>query len=280
MYKIVIKKELAPNIKLIKVLAPEIAEKAQPGQFVILRVDEKGERFPLTLVDWDKARGTITLIFLEVGVSTKKLGELEEGNTILDVVGPLGNPSEIKYYGTVCVVGGGVGTASTYPIARALKEAGNKVISIIGAKTAGLLILENEMAKISDELHISTDDGTKGQKGFVSDVLIKLIQEGYNLNLVYAIGPAVMMRAVAEVTRPHNIKTIASLNSIMVDGMGMCGACRVTIGGETKFACVDGPEFDAHKVDFGELIKRQMSFIMEEKTALEKWESGRRLSSG
>jgi ferredoxin--NADP+ reductase len=275
MYQIVKKRELAPSIKLIEVLAPEIAEKAQPGQFVILRVDEKGERFPLTLVDWNRKKGTITLIFLEVGVSTKKLGALKEGEEVLDVAGPLGNPSEIKYYGNVCVVGGGVGTASAYPIARALKETGNKVISIIGAKTVGLLILEDEMGKVSDEVHISTDDGTKGHKGFVSDVLKMLIQKGYNFNLVYAIGPAVMMRAVAEVTRPYNIKTIASLNSIMVDGMGMCGACRVTVGGETRFACVDGPEFDAHKVDFGVLIKRQMSFLTEEKMALESWESRR-----
>jgi ferredoxin--NADP+ reductase len=280
MYQVVTKKELAQNIKLVEVLAPEIAEKAQPGQFVILRVDEKGERFPLTLVDWNRRKGTITLIFLEVGVSTKKLGMLEEGDAVMDVAGPLGNPSEIKNYGTVSVVGGGVGTASAYPIARALKEAGNKVISIIGAKTAGLLILENEMKKVSDELHISTDDGTKGQKGFVSDVLKMLIQKGYHFNLAYAIGPAVMMRAVAEVTRPYNIKTIVSLNSIMVDGMGMCGACRVSVGGETKFACVDGPEFDAHKVDFGELIKRQTSFLAEEKRALENWESRRHFSSG
>jgi len=188
MYQIVAKKELAPNIKLVEVLAPEIVEKAQPGQFVILRVDEKGERFPLTLVDWNGKKGTITLIFLEVGVSTKKLGMLGEGNVILDVAGPLGNPSEIKSYGTVSVVGGGVGTASAYPIARALKEAGNKVISIIGAKTAGLLILENEMGKVSDELHISTDDGTKGQKGFVSDVLKNLIQKGYALTLYMLLG--------------------------------------------------------------------------------------------
>lgn len=276
MYQIVKKRELAPSIKLIEVLAPEIAEKAQPGQFVILRVDEYGERFPLTLVDWNREKETVTLIFLEVGVSTKKLGELEEGEALMDVAGPLGNPSEIKYYGSVCMVGGGVGTASAYPIARALKEAGNKVVSIIGAKTAGLLILEGEMGKVSDEVHISTDDGTKGQKGFVSDVLKRLIQEGYNFNLVYAIGPAVMMRAVAEVTRPYDVKTIASLNSIMVDGMGMCGACRVTVSSKTRFACVDGPEFNAHEVDFGELIKRQMYFLVEEKRALERWESMRR----
>ena len=275
MHEIVAKKELASGIKSVEIFAPEIAEKSQAGQFVILRVDEKGERFPLTLVDWDRKKGTITLIFLEIGLSSKKLGALEEGDVVLDIAGPLGNPSEIENFGTVCVIGGGVGTASAYPIARALKEAGNKVISIVGAKTTGLLILEDEVEKISDELYISTDDGTKGQKGFVSDVLKMLIQKGYNFDLVYAIGPAVMMRAVAEVTRPYNIKTIVSLNSIMVDGMGMCGACRVTVGGETKFACVDGPEFDAHKVNFGELMKRQMAFIAEEKMALEHWENRR-----
>lgn len=273
MYRIVKKKELAPNIKLVEVLAPHIAEKAQPGQFVIVRVDEKGERIPLTLVDWDGVKGTITLIFLEVGVSTKKFGKLNEGDAVLDVAGPLGNPSEIKNFGMVCVVGGGVGIAAAYPITRALKEANNRVISIIGAKTAGLLILEEEMRMFSDELHISTDDGTKGYKGFVSDVLSELIKKGYTFNLVYAIGPAVMMRAVAKVTKLYNIKTIVSLNPIMVDGMGMCGACRVTVGSRTRFACVDGPEFDAHEVDFDELIKRQMIFLREEKIALEKFEA-------
>lgn len=275
MYEIITKKELAPKIKLIEIHAPEIAEKAKPGQFVILRVDERGERFPLTLVDWDNRKGTIALAFLEVGVSTKKLGALEKGDIVLDVVGPLGNPSEIRRYGSVCVIGGGVGTASAYPIARALKEAENNVVSIVGAKTAELLILEDEMGKISDELYISTDDGSKGQKGFVSDVLKMLIEKEYSFNIVYAIGPAVMMRAVAEVTRPYNIKTIVSLNPIMVDGMGMCGACRVSVGGETRFACVDGPEFDAHMVDFEELIKRQMMFLSEEKLALERWENRR-----
>ena len=223
----------------------------------------------MTLVDWDKRKGTITLIFLEVGVSTEKLGSLQEQDMIMDIVGPLGKPSEIKKYDSVCVIGGGVGTASAYPIARAFKEAGSKVISIVGAKTVNMLILEEEIAKVSDELHISTDDGTKGQKGFVSDALKKLIEKGYGFNVVYAIGPTVMMRAVAETTRPFNIKTIVSLNPIMVDGMGMCGACRVTIGGSTRFACVDGPEFDAHQVDFGELLKRQMAYTLEEKMALQ-----------
>lgn len=268
-HTIITKKELAPKIKLLEIVAPEIAAKAQAGQFVILRLDEVGERFPLTLVDWDKRKGTITLIFLEVGVSTEKLGLLQEQDTIMDIVGPLGKPSEIKKYDLVCVVGGGVGVASAYPIARAFKEAGSRVISIDGAKTANLLILEDELGRVSDELHISTDDGTRGQKGFVSDVLKKLIEKGYKFNVVYAIGPTVMMRAVAETTRPYNIKTIVSLNPIMVDGMGMCGACRVTIGGSTRFACLDGPEFDAHKVDFGELLKRQRAYLSEEKMALQ-----------
>jgi ferredoxin--NADP+ reductase len=273
MYNIVTKKELAPKIKLLEVHAPEIAEKAQAGQFVILRVDETGERIPLTLVDWDREKGTISLIFLEVGVSTEKLGTLEANGAIKDVIGPLGNPSEIKHYGTVCVIGGGVGTASAYPITRALKQAGNRVITIIGAKTASLLILEDQIRKVSDELLISTDDGTKGQKGFVSDVLKGLIEKGYAFDVVYAIGPTVMMRAVAETTRPYKIHTVVSLNPIMVDGMGMCGACRVSVGGQTRFACVEGPEFDAHKVDFNELLKRQSAYVSEEKQALQRWQN-------
>jgi len=274
MYQIVGKKELAQKIKLVEIHAPEIAEKAQAGQFVILRIDERGERIPLTLVDWDTQKGTITLIFLEVGASTEKLGTLEVGGAVSNVAGPLGNPSEIKHYGLVGVLGGGVGTASAFPIVRALKKVGNKVIAIIGAKTAGLLILKDAIGRIADELFISTDDGTEGQKGFVSDVLKTLIQNGYKFDIVYAIGPTLMMRAVAETTRPYNIKTIVSLNPIMVDGMGMCGACRVTVGGKTRFACVEGPEFDAHQVDFGELLKRQMVFLSEEKLALQRLQSG------
>lgn len=273
MNTIVAKKELAPKIKLLEIHAPEIAEKAQAGQFVILRVDERGERIPLTLVDWNKEKGTITLIFLEIGASTEKLGTIEANGSVQDVIGPLGNPSDIKRYGTVCVIGGGVGTASAYPITRALRQAGNKVVTIVGAKTAALLILEDEIKKVSDELLISTDDGTKGQKGFVSDVLKGLIEKGYAFDIVYAIGPTVMMRAVAETTRPYKIHTIVSLNPIMVDGMGMCGACRVSVGGQTRFACVEGPEFDAHKVDFGELLKRQMAYVSEEKLALQRWQS-------
>jgi len=272
MYTVLVKQDLAPQIKLFKINAPDIAEKAQPGQFVIIRIDEKGERIPLTLVDWEKEKGTITLIFQEVGVSTRKLGMLKVKDEILDIVGPLGNPSDIKHNSSVAVVCGGVGTAAAYPIAKAFKETGNKVISIVGARNKELLILEDEMKSVSDELYISTDDGSKGYKGFVSDVLKTLIQKGYRLEIVYAIGPPLMMRATSEVTRPHGIKTVVSLNPIMVDGMGMCGACRVTVGGQTKFACVDGPEFDGHQVNFDELIKRLRMYQSEEKLASQFYE--------
>jgi len=264
---IVSKQELSPQVKFIEVCAPEIAQKAKPGQFVMLRLDEDGERFPLTLVNWDKRKGTISLIFQEVGVSTKKLGKLPVKNTISNVAGPLGNPSEIKSLGLVVIVCGGVGTAAAYPIAKGFKEAGNRVISIIGARSKDLLILEDEMREVSDELYISTDDGSKGHKGFVSEVLNQLIEKGYPINIVYAIGPPLMMKAASNVTKPHCIKTMVSLNPIMVDGMGMCGACRVTVGDQTKFACVDGPEFDASIVDFAELVKRLKIYPEEEKLA-------------
>jgi ferredoxin--NADP+ reductase len=272
MHKIVTVQTLAPQTKLMKIYAPEIARKAHAGQFAILKVDERGERIPLTLVDWEPERGTITLIFQEVGVSTRKLGSLTAKDVLHDIVGPLGNPSNIRKYGTVCIIGGGIGTALCLPIAKALKKEANKVVSIIGARNEKLLILEEEMRHICDEVHISTDDGSKGHKGFVVDVLKMLIEKGYTMDIVYAIGPSVMMKAVAEITRINKIKTVASLNSIMVDGMGMCGACRVSVGGKVKFACVDGPEFDAHQVDFDELIMRQRAFLTEEKLALEHWE--------
>jgi len=268
-FEVLSKKELAPEIKRVVVSAPLVAKKAQVGQFVILRVDERGERFPLTLVDWNPHEGTITLIFQEVGVSTKKLGKLQVGDYIEDIVGPLGNPTEIEKYGDVVVVGGGVGTALIYPWVKALKEAGNHVISILGARTTGLLLLEEELRKVSDELYISTDDGSKGVKGFTSDVLKSLLEQGRRFDLVMAAGPVPMMRAVAEVTRPYKIKTVVSLNPIMVDGTGMCGGCRVTVGGETKFACVDGPEFDAHQVDFRELMNRLRTYREEEAKAVQ-----------
>ena len=268
-HRILSEQQLSPQVKKIEVYAPEIADKAKAGQFVILRVDDEGERIPLTLVDWENKTGKITLIFQEVGLSTKKLGCLQVQDAILNLAGPLGTPSTIKNYGLAAVVCGGVGTAAAYPIAKALKQAGNNVVSIIGARNEGLLILEEEMKQVSDELYVSTDDGSKGHKGFVSDVLRCLIARKYQFDIVYAIGPPLMMRTTSEVTRPFAIKTVASLNPIMVDGMGMCGACRVTVGGATKFACIDGPEFDAHSTNFEELIRRLRIYPPEERLALD-----------
>ncbi|MCW4005213.1 MAG: sulfide/dihydroorotate dehydrogenase-like FAD/NAD-binding protein [Candidatus Bathyarchaeota archaeon] len=268
-HKIIEKEDLAPQIKLIKVAAPDIAEKAKAGQFVILKVQENSERIPLTIVTWNKQAGTITLIFQEVGCSTVELGKLEVGDAIANIAGPLGKPSEIKNYGKVAVVCGGVGTAAAYPIAKALKDAGNKVVSIIGARNEHMLVLEDEMQAVSDEFYISTDDGSKGHKGFVSDVLTNLISNNYLFDAVYAIGPPIMMKVTSEVTRPFRIKTIVSLNPIMVDGMGMCGACRVDVGNATRFACVDGPEFDGHQVNFKELMQRLECYVTEEKFALQ-----------
>jgi ferredoxin/flavodoxin---NADP+ reductase len=272
MHRILSIKEIAPQVKQVKIYSPEIAQKAQAGQFIILRVDKEGERIPLTLAAWDKTDGSITLIFQEVGVSTKKIAKLNVKDKILNIAGPLGSPSCIKNYGTAIVVCGGIGTAAAYPIAKALKEAGNRVISIIGARNEKLLVLEEEMRQISDELYISTDDGSKGHKGFVSDVLKSLIDKKYQIDIVYAIGPPIMMRVTSEVTRPYGIRTRVSLNPIMVDGMGMCGACRVTVANTTKFACIDGPEFDAHTTNFDELMKRLRVYPTQEKSALESYE--------
>jgi ferredoxin/flavodoxin---NADP+ reductase len=263
------KKNLGPRVEQITVYAPEIARKAKAGQFVILRVDDEGERIPLTLVKWDAEEGTVTLIFQQVGLSTKKLSTLEVGDEIANLAGPLGNASDIRHYGLAAVVCGGVGTAAAYPIAKALKEANNHVVTIIGARTEDLLILEEEMRNVSNEFYISTDDGSKGTKGFVSDVLKSLIEKGHKFDIVYAIGPPVMMRTTSEVTRPIHVKTVVSLNPIMVDGMGMCGACRVSVDGLTKFACIDGPEFDAHQTNFEELIKRLKEYPSEEKQAID-----------
>jgi len=263
--QVVEKQQLNSVTKKITLYAPDIAAKANAGQFVIFKVHQNSERIPLTISSWDKEKGTISHIFQEVGYSTIELGKLQVGQRILNVAGPLGNASEITNFGTAAVICGGLGTAVAYPVAKALKDAGNKVISIIGARNTELFILENEMTAVSDEVYFTSDDGTKGQKGFVSDVLKTLITKNYNLNIVFAIGPPIMMNVIADITRPHNIKTIASLNPIMVDGMGMCGACRVTIDNKTQFACVDGPEFDAHKVNFKELIQRLKSYNTEEK---------------
>jgi len=263
MYPIVEKKVLSETVKQLKIKAPMVAKKALPGQFIILRIDEKGERIPLTIADFDSEQGTITIIFLEVGKTTKQLGNLEVGDVLENFAGPLGVPSEVKKYGTVVCVGGGVGIAPLYPIVKALKEAGNFVISILGAKTQSLLLLEKEIHYYSNEFYIATDDGSKGHKGFVSDVLQQVIDK-HRVDMVMAIGPIIMMKVVSDLTRKYNIKTLVSLNPIMVDGTGMCGGCRVSIDGKTKFACVDGPEFDGHKVDYENLMLRNRRFMHEE----------------
>ncbi|NLU50945.1 MAG: sulfide/dihydroorotate dehydrogenase-like FAD/NAD-binding protein [Syntrophomonadaceae bacterium] len=267
MYAIVFREELAPKIKLFKIEAPEVARKARPGQFIILRIDEEGERIPLTIADYDTNAGTITIIFQEVGKTTELLGELREGDSILDFVGPLGCPSEIENFGTVVCVGGGVGVAPVYPIARALKEAGNRVVSIIGARTRDMLIWENEMRQISSELYVATDDGTAGRKGFVTDVLVDVLARE-KVDKVVAIGPVVMMQAVCRVT-PETVPVTVSLNPIMVDGTGMCGACRVEVGDATRFACVDGPEFDGHQVNWELVLLRSRMFVDEERLAMQ-----------
>jgi NAD(P)H-flavin reductase len=270
-FKILEKHELVPTINLMNISAPQIAKKAQPGQFIMLRIDEKGERIPLTIADFDRKKGTITLIFQAVGKTTMHLASMKAGDYVLDFIGPLGNPAHIENVGTIVFVGGGVGVAPSFPQARAFREAGNKIISVIGARSANLLLWEDKMRDVSDELYITTDDGTKGHHGFVTDIVKKLLEERIKVGRVVAIGPPVMMRAVAGVTRPFNVKTTVSLNSIMVDGTGMCGACRVLVANETKFVCVDGPEFDAHLVDFTLLMNRLAMYHPEEKVAVEKY---------
>jgi ferredoxin/flavodoxin---NADP+ reductase len=255
-FKIIHAHFLAPGIKRFVIEAPRIARKQKPGQFVILRIYEEGERIPVTIENSDPGLGTVNIVVQAAGKTTHLLNSLETGDSILDVVGPLGKPSEIANYGTVVVIGGGVGTAMAYPTAAALKRAGNRVFSIVGARNKELVILEPEMRAVSDALMITTDDGSYADKGFVTDKLRQLIQNGTRIDLVVAIGPVVMMRAVAEMTRKENIHTVVSLNPIMIDGTGMCGGCRVLVDGKSEFACVDGPEFDAHKVDFGVLVQR------------------------
>ena len=258
MFTIRKKQLLSPGVYRYEVDAPRVAEKTQPGQFVILRTHEEGERIPLTVADFDREKGVLTLIFQVVGASTELLAQMKEGDAILDLVGPLGQKSHIASgLGTVVCIGGGIGVAPVYPITRGMKEAGNRVISIIGAKSRDILIMEKEMRAASDETLVTTDDGSYGIKGFVTTALKELLTRGERIDLVYAIGPVVMMKSVADVTRPLGIKTIVSLNPVMVDGTGMCGGCRVQVGGETKFACVDGPEFDGAIVDFAGLQARQ-----------------------
>ncbi len=266
--EIVCRKNLSDSVTLFEIYSPDIAGKVKAGQFVVVRADDYGERIPLTVADKNRDTGTITIIYQIVGVGTRKLNQLQQGSSILDVVGPLGVPSHVTKCGTVVCVGGGVGVAVIYPVAKAFKEAGNKVISIVGARNKELLILEDEMHAISDELLITTDDGSYGHHGFVTDELKRLISEGVELAEVTAIGPAIMMRAVCDVTREPGIKTMVSLNTLMVDGTGMCGGCRITVGDETKFVCVDGPDFDGHKVDFDELMARSGMYLREEHRAM------------
>ena len=272
MYQITEARFLAQDIKLFKIHAPKIANKRQAGQFVIIRVEENGERIPLTIADSDSDRGTITIIVQGVGKTTRQLNLLESGESILDVVGPLGMPSHIEKFGTAVSIGGGVGSAIAYPTAVALKEAGNHVITINGARSRDLVILEEEMKAVSDEAYITTDDGSYGHHGFVTDMLTKLLESGKKIDFVLAIGPIPMMKAVAEVTRPHGIKTVVSLNPIMIDGTGMCGGCRVSVDGKVKFACVDGPEFDAHLVDFKNLTDRNRMYARYESQSMKKFE--------
>ncbi|MFZ2957549.1 MAG: sulfide/dihydroorotate dehydrogenase-like FAD/NAD-binding protein [Candidatus Ozemobacteraceae bacterium] len=268
MYKLNRVETLTTGIKLFDVHAPEIASKAKSGQFVMVRKDETAERIPLTIADYNVTTGSIILIVQEVGRSTLELGLMKAGDFILDFVGPLGMPSHIKNFGTVVCIGGGLGVAPVFPIARDLHKAGNRVLSIIGARNAEMLIWEKEMQAVSDELFVTTDDGTKGEKGFVTQVLSRIIAKE-KVDLVMAIGPMVMMRAACEVTRPTGIKTLVSLNPVMVDGTGMCGGCRVIVGKDIKFACVDGPEFDGHLVDWAAAITRSRMYAGEEKLALE-----------
>lgn len=245
--------------------APLISKKAKPGQFVVLRPNETGERIPLTMAGTDPERGTIDVIFQVVGKTTALLRTFNEGDYVLDIIGPLGRPTHLEKLGTVICVGGGTGIAVLYPITKALKETGNYIISIIGARTKDLLILEEEMGKVSDELFITTDDGSYGRHGFVTDALKDLLEERKDIKVVVGIGPVPMMKFVCKTTEVYGVKTIVSLNSIMVDATGMCGACRVTVGGKTRFCCVDGPEFDGHQVDFDELMKRQAAYLKQER---------------
>ncbi|MBQ3971026.1 MAG: sulfide/dihydroorotate dehydrogenase-like FAD/NAD-binding protein [Selenomonadaceae bacterium] len=260
MFKILRKEELSPGVYAMDIEAPRVAKKAQAGQFIVLRVDEKGERIPLTIADFDREAGKILIVFQVIGASTMQLAAMEAGESLLDFVGPLGQPSEIEKMGTVVVVGGGIGVAPTYPIARAMKEAGNKVIAIMGAKTKDILIMEEKMKAVTDEVVVTTDDGSYGIKGFVTNAVQMLVDRGEKIDQITAIGPVIMMKSVADATRDLGIRTIVSLNPIMVDGTGMCGGCRVQVGDETKFACVDGPEFDGHLVDFKGLMSRQRMY--------------------
>ncbi len=272
MNKIIEAKFIGPNVKLFKVEAPRIAQKRKAGQFIMLRVHDKGERIPLTIADSNSTEGWIEIIAQGVGKTTKLLNMMEAGDYIHDLVGPLGKASHIENFGTAVSIGGGVGTAIAYPIAKALKESGNHVISIIGGRSKEFVILEDEISKFSDEIYPTTDDGSYGYHGFVTDKLKELIDSGRKIDFVLAIGPIPMMEAISKLTAPYGIHTVVSLNSIMIDGTGMCGGCRAIVDGKTVFVCVDGPEFDAHKVDFKVLKNRNSTYLPEEKESLHDFE--------
>jgi len=271
-YEILVREDLAPVTKLFEVEAPVVARKAQAGQFVIVRIDEEGERIPLTIGDYDRERGTVTLVVQEVGKTTMQMGTMQSGDELASVTGPLGLPTEIEDYGTVLCVGGGVGIAPIYPIARDLKKAGNTVLSVIGARNQDLLFWEDKMRAVSDELIVCTDDGSYGRKALVTIPIKELLEAGRPIAHIWAIGPAIMMKFCALTTQPFGVPTTVSLNSIMVDGTGMCGACRVEVGGQTRFVCVDGPEFDGHQVDWDQLLARQRIYPEQEKLAVERWQ--------
>ncbi|MEI7482062.1 MAG: sulfide/dihydroorotate dehydrogenase-like FAD/NAD-binding protein [Elusimicrobiota bacterium] len=271
LYKIVVKEDLSTAISTHVIYAPLIANKAKAGHFVILRAREGGERIPVTLVNWDAKKGTITLIIQSLGKSTTEINAMKAGESFMDVTGPLGTPVEIKKYGTVLGVGGGVGIAELYPIARAFKEAGNKIISILGARSKDLLILEDDMRRISDSVIVTTDDGSAGTKGLVTDAMKTLYDRGEKIDAIFTIGPIIMMKFVAETSRPYKTPSFASLNPVMLDGTGMCGCCRVEVGGKPKFACVDGPMFDAHLTNFDLLSKRTAAYKEHEKLSLDEY---------
>ncbi|MEE8162561.1 MAG: sulfide/dihydroorotate dehydrogenase-like FAD/NAD-binding protein [Anaerolineae bacterium] len=275
MYQILAREDLTPEIHLLEIAAPEVARKAQAGQFIVIRVDEKGERIPLTIADWDREKGTITVVFMEVGKTTRKLATLKADESVVSFTGPLGLPTHIEKFGTVACVAGGFAIATIVPIARAMRAAGNKVISIMGFRNKDMVFWEDRLRNVSDELIVTTDDGSYGRKGVVTVPLKELLEGDEKLDRVVAIGPTVMMRFSSLTTQPFGVKTIVSLNPIMVDGTGMCGVCRVSIGGVTKFTCVDGPDFDGHQVDWDELMARQRIYLDEEKRSLELWQQSR-----
>jgi len=272
LYKILLREDLAPKVHLFKVAAPAVARKAQAGQFIVIRIDERGERIPLTIADWDRDEGTITIVFMEVGTTTARLALLKAGDAIADFVGPLGVPTHVEKFGTVVCAAGGVGVALIAPVARELKNAGNKIISILGARSKDLIFWEDHLRSFSDQLIVTTDDGSYGRKGVVTEPLKEILEGGDKIDCVVAIGPGIMMKFCAKTTQPFGVKTIVSLNSIMVDGTGMCGCCRVEVDGVTKFVCVDGPDFDGHQVDWDLLLARQRIYLDEEKRSFERWQ--------